>query len=244
MDVALIEKARRGDSAARSRLLSDFDGMIRSVARYYYNTSGFWSLEDLLQAGRVGFLEALNRFDPAVSPAFVPFAREGVRIAIRDFITGTMRFIRIPKCAQESAKKLTEAKKHIEEESGEAPSHEELMEATGFSERRLRNAERTWLLSVTMSLDYEYDEGSEFSQFAVSSDDISDCVVDNLMTERLSALMDTLTWDDRFIVNSFYGSFGVPKLKISEIAERLSISVTAVRKRVRRIENSLYRMIS
>ena len=53
-----------------------------------------------------------------------------------------------------------------------------------------------------------------------------------------------LSPEDSSIINSYYGTFGWKKQKASDIAMRLSITPSALRKRVRRIERELHEAIS
>ena len=246
MDMDLVRRAQEGECRAREKLWLSFDGMIRSVARNYAaKLDGTESFDDLLQVGRVGFLEAADRFDSSIAPAFIPYVKEGVRMAIREYLSSSLRLIRIPRSAISQVKVLSEAYKGLSEEGISSPGEEELMAATGFSARMLRNAERNRALQMPRSLDYAYDEeGYSLSSSIASDSSVEEDAESDILIGRLSESISRLSRDDRFIINSLYGSFGSKKLKAAEIAARLSLSETAVRRRARLIEGSLYRMIS
>ncbi|GAB6875982.1 sigma-70 family RNA polymerase sigma factor [Thermaerobacter litoralis] len=72
MDQSLWERARRGDAAAREQLVALHLPLVRHVARRF---AGFGhDLEDLVQAGTVGLLQAIDGFDPARGYQFSTYA--------------------------------------------------------------------------------------------------------------------------------------------------------------------------
>ena len=134
MNRAVLTSAKSGNPKDRERLLLDFDGLIRSIAKSYASRiEGAESLEDLIQVGRIGFLDALDRFDENIAPAFIPYAKEGVRMAIRDHLNKAMRLIRLPKSAIENVKVLSEAYSELQEEGEAMPQREKVLEKTGMS---------------------------------------------------------------------------------------------------------------
>lgn len=245
MNRAVLTSAKSGNPKDRERLLLDFDGLIRSIAKSYASRiEGAESLEDLIQVGRIGFLDALDRFDENIAPAFIPYAKEGVRMAIRDHLNKAMRLIRLPKSAIENVKVLSEAYSELQEEGEAMPQREKVLEKTGFTERKLKNAERNWKLQMPMSLDYQYGDDNTLSDLIDSGVSEEERADTEMLIDKLHSSLSSLSIDDRFLINSLYGSFGAKKLKPSDIAAKLSISVGAVRNRQRRIECSLYRAIS
>ena len=245
MNRAVLTSAKSGNPKDRERLLLDFDGLIRSIAKSYASRiEGAESLEDLIQVGRIGFLDALDRFDENIAPAFIPYAKEGVRMAIRDHLNKAMRLIRLPKSAIESVKVLSAAYSELQEEGEDMPQRGKVLEKTGFTERKLKNAERNWKLQMPMSLDYQYGDDNTLSDLIDSGVSEEERADTEMLIDKLHSSLSSLSIDDRFLINSLYGSFGAKKLKPSDIAAKLSISVGAVRNRQRRIECSLYRAIS
>lgn len=69
MDELLI-LAKNGDEAAIEQLVSDYKGMIRSLANRFYLVGG--DKDDLLQEGMLGFIYAINKYDEdkGAFPAF------------------------------------------------------------------------------------------------------------------------------------------------------------------------------
>ena len=58
----LIEKAHNGDSAAIERLMTQYKGRVKKLARAYFLVGG--DTDDLIQEGMIGLYKALRDFDP------------------------------------------------------------------------------------------------------------------------------------------------------------------------------------
>ena len=64
-DLDVIRRAKAGDHAAQTALLKQHAGAIYRMAFRYVKTSPWADVEDLAQAGRLGFLRAVELFDEA-----------------------------------------------------------------------------------------------------------------------------------------------------------------------------------
>src|SRR3954452_13056653 len=67
-----ILAARRGDAAAQARVLSQYEPMMRLIARRLYLPGG--ERDDLAQEARMGLVDAMRRWDPARGVPFSNFA--------------------------------------------------------------------------------------------------------------------------------------------------------------------------
>src|ERR671937_144798 len=81
----LVLAARRGDGGARQRVVTANLGLVRAVAARYRDIG--LPLDDLMQEGALGLLDAIDRYDPRKNREFETFARFRIRRAIRDALT-------------------------------------------------------------------------------------------------------------------------------------------------------------
>lgn len=239
----LVKKAKNGDKKALCSLLKDFEPMIENAARKYEDALSFrGDFDDLLQIGREGFIRAVESYDQGKSPAFIPYAREGVKIAIRDYLSKDTRLVRLPKSAVEKTRKLSDAYAYFRKCGNSEPTAEEIMLRTGFSPLVLRNTEKAATAENMISIDSAHSDGKPFS--IPSSTGTEEEAVEDMMLKSLSEKIDNLSGIERFIIKSLYGAFGAEKLRTSEIAERLSLSETSIRRKALVIENKLCMMFS
>jgi DNA-directed RNA polymerase specialized sigma subunit len=84
----LIQKARRGDQAAKGRLVIAFDRLVRKLAGSFRKDDRIPG-DDIIAAGRMGLIEAINRFDLEGPWRLSTYARHYIvsrmRLAVRDW---------------------------------------------------------------------------------------------------------------------------------------------------------------
>jgi RNA polymerase sigma-B factor len=72
-DAWLREYAASRDPALRERIILAYLSLADRIAARYRHSRGTTS-DDLTQTARAGLIAAVDRYDPAKGPAFVPFA--------------------------------------------------------------------------------------------------------------------------------------------------------------------------
>src|SRR5919206_2466360 len=85
MNNALWQAHAAGDPAAREQLLSEHLGLVHHVARQMSRTLAVKAdFDELVSAGTIGLMSALDSFDPSRGLAFSTFAAPRIRGAILD----------------------------------------------------------------------------------------------------------------------------------------------------------------
>lgn len=128
---ALVSAAQRGDVAARDRLVASRLGLVRAVAEHYRHMG--LALDDLVQEGSLGLLEAIERYDPGRGIDFDAYARFRIRRSIRNALTEQGRLIRLPKHVVERQRLVARTRDAWLASCGRSPTVEELASATGLS---------------------------------------------------------------------------------------------------------------
>lgn len=127
----LAEKVSQGDGAARDKLISHNARFVVSVAKKYR-----WSevpLADLIQAGNMGLIIAVDKFDLSRGYKFITFAVSWIRQQILLCIAQQRSTIRIPIGARSLLNKIEEYRNCFLEEFGRLPSDEEIAKAVNTS---------------------------------------------------------------------------------------------------------------
>lgn len=93
--MALVHRLRDGDPAAREELILATMGLARSISRFYAKRYPRVSREDLEQAGYLGIVEAVNRFDPNRGTHFTTVAWWWVWLRVREEVDKS-NLIRVP----------------------------------------------------------------------------------------------------------------------------------------------------
>ncbi len=126
----LIQAAKAGDKAACGRLVEENTGLIWSVVRRYIHRGV--DSEDLYQLGCLGFLKAVQGFDPGYGTQFSTYAVPKIAGEIRRFLRDD-GMVKVGRGMKEQALVIYRARNALTERLGREPVLSELAEATGFT---------------------------------------------------------------------------------------------------------------
>ncbi|MGX8699129.1 MAG: SigB/SigF/SigG family RNA polymerase sigma factor [bacterium] len=124
-----IRAAQKGDREAMSALLEENSGLIWSVVRRYYGRGV--EPEDLYQLGAIGFLKAVQGFEPAFGTQFSTYAVPKIAGEIRRFLRDDGP-VKVSRSIKEKALLLREAERSLTQSLGREPTIGELSEKTGL----------------------------------------------------------------------------------------------------------------
>jgi len=134
----LILAAQSGDKEAAQQMIEENSGLIWSVARRFFGRGA--DAEDLYQLGCVGFLKALEGFDPQFGTQFSTYAVPKIAGEIHRFLRddGT---VKVSRAVKSRAYVISTAKARLSQQLGREPALSELAEETGLSAEEIASAE-------------------------------------------------------------------------------------------------------
>lgn len=98
-DERLARSAHKGDAVARETLIVRHRHLVPRIARSF-QAAGF-PFEDLLQAGTIGLILAVDRFDPERGVQFATYARALIRGELQHLLRDHGWAVRVPRPVQE-----------------------------------------------------------------------------------------------------------------------------------------------
>ena len=134
----LLELARRGDREAAQRALEENSGLIWAVVKRYYGRGV--EPEDLYQLGCLGFLKAVQGFDPAYGTQFSTYAVPKIAGEIRRYLRDNGA-LKVSRGLREQSMAVYGAREQLRLRLGREPVLSELSEATGLSSEEIAVAE-------------------------------------------------------------------------------------------------------
>ena len=135
---ALLEAARGGDSAACEQVLLENNGLIWSVVRRYYGRGV--EPDDLYQLGCLGFLKAVQGFDPEFGTQFSTYAVPKIAGEIRRFLRDDGP-VKVSRGLKERGTAVRTARGRLSSQLGREPTLSELAEETGMTPEDIASAE-------------------------------------------------------------------------------------------------------
>ena len=134
----LLEAARQGDSRACEQVLQENNGLIWSVVRRYYGRGV--EPDDLYQLGCLGFLKAVQGFDPAFGTQFSTYAVPKIAGEIRRFLRDDGP-VKVSRGLKERGSAIKNARGRLCTQLGREPTLSELAGETGLSPEDIAAAE-------------------------------------------------------------------------------------------------------
>jgi RNA polymerase primary sigma factor len=236
----LIEKAeKREDKAtvtkAKKKLVSANLRLVVSIAKKFSNCG--MPLLDLIQAGNIGLMKAVDGFDYKLGFKFSTYASKWIQAAITRTISNQVRTIRIPVNVIPDLKKVDRANRNLKRKLGRKPTNGEVAENSGVGVEKVQSMAR--IPQHAISLDYPIDGDNGDCTLSevlgdTNSPSTTDIVNKSFFRDELEVVMsEALDPREQEVLRLRYGLEDGSEHTQSEIAEYLNLS----RQRVSQIEN-------
>lgn len=133
-----IRRAQSGDREALDILVEENSGLVWSVARRFQGRGT--EMEDLYQLGCLGFLKAVEGFDPAFGTQFSTYAVPKIAGEIRRFLRDDGA-VKVSRGLKEQSAAIKSARHNLMAALGREPTVGEISRQTGFSPEEIAMAE-------------------------------------------------------------------------------------------------------
>lgn len=209
-----------------------YAGTVERIARRF---AGIEPMEDLVQVGYIGLLNALSKFDPGASVKFGTYATHLIAGEIKHYLRDRTQTIRQPAWLQELRQKVQKTASQLQAELGRPPTSEEIAHRCGVTPDAVHDAYATQELVRVASLDSsgpENEEGEGDRMEALESDAPHVSVEDRVvLLDAVVGLRDL----EKDVVTLFH----FESLNQAEISARLSISCNYVSHILRQAHSKL-----
>jgi RNA polymerase sigma-B factor len=200
----------------RAELAAGYAPLVHNIAGRYRNRGE--PVEDLVQVGTIGLLNALDRYDPAAGTELIAFAIPTITGEIRRHFRDRTWAMRVPRRLKELQIPLARAQEELVRRLGRAPRVSELATALEVDREVVIEALHAADSYNTRSLDHALSEDGNSVGDLIGDPDPAIAMVD--VHESLRPAIAALSERDRTILlMRFYGNHTQ-----SEIAIRLGIS--------------------
>jgi RNA polymerase sigma factor FliA len=151
MPSSLARRATSSDATARDALLREHLGLVYHVAQQLARAgANDIELHDLVSAGTLGLIDALEHFDMSRGVAFSTFAAPRIRGAMLDELR---QIDRVPRSVRRKTRQMDGALASLAGLLGREPGHAELAEGLGIDLETLWRWQRERESTQVMSID-------------------------------------------------------------------------------------------
>lgn len=222
----VIEYHRTGDPEIRERIVEQFPHLVESIARRFVNTGE--PLEDLIQEGYLGLLNAIDLYNPDKGTKFSTYATHFIIGQIKHYLRDRGKIIKVPAWIQELQQKLARVADSLSQQLGRQPTSAEIGEVMSMDEKQVEYLLSTSeLFKVTSLESSESEEEEHFPGADLEKLEHPDSMTMQIATEErvvLEHAMERLKEIERKVLYAFF----YEELSQTEIAQQLGISCNYV----------------
>jgi RNA polymerase sigma-B factor len=230
-DPRASDQARR---SARTALVTRALPLVTRRARRFVNRGEF--LEDLVQEGAVGLIQAVDRYEPSRGIPFASYAVPMVDGAIRRYFRDRARAVRVPRRLQSLAGQVRDTQDSLHQELGRRPSTADVADALGRSRAEVTegllaiNAGTALSLDAVATEDGGLEDGVSASRLSSVLGEEDRGYADVVARQAVRELLNDLSPLHREVIRMVY--FG--GLTQAEVGARIGVSQMQVSRLLRR----------
>lgn len=229
MDKAWERFKRYGDPQARNQIIERYAYLVKITAgRVVTSLPPTLDREDLVSAGIMGLIKAVDQFDPSRQVKFETYAIALIRGAILELLRSEDW---VPRSVRDRVKHLERTYYALESRLGRSPTEEEITEELGITleeyHQLLCDAGRTNLISLDDLILGTQDAGEKLHVADVLSDATADPIAEVEQREihrLLAEAIDRLPDRERLVIALYY----YEGLTFREIGRVLGVSESRV----------------
>jgi len=227
----LAQQVRRGDRAAKEKMIRANLRLVVAVARRYRSMG--LPLADLIGEGNLGLIKAVDRFRYEKGFRFSTYASKWIRQAITKALATDSRTVRLPANVIDIMRKARNTEQDLIQNPASGPMESEICRRVGITALRYAEIANA---SSTVSLDSPCSPDSDVSlhellndQTVVPPDEDAFSRIDSI---QLEALLGNLSSRERQILAYRFGLDGGSLRSLAETGKMVGIT----RERIRQIE--------
>lgn len=224
---------------ARDHLIKANIRLVVNIAKKYRRYSS--SFLDLIQAGNVGLIRAVDKFDYTKGNRFSTYATWWIRRSVLRHLNEKERTIRLPNYLSTKIRKIHQVRKDLTAELTRTPTTDEIGQVLDMSGNEVQS-----LLDFSqhaISLDEPVgDDGDTYLQNYIENKNAPNPFAEvnhNFLTDDVLDALDVLTEREAQILTLRYGLGGARQHTLKELGELFGIT----RERIRQIQKSALRKL-
>src|SRR6267142_4072835 len=232
-EVELAGKIKKGDGAARERMINANLRLVVTIARDYANFG--LPLLDLISEGNIGLTKAVERFDPAKGAKLSTYAMWWIKQSIKRALANQSKTIRLPVHLVDKVAKVRRVSLQMSDELGREPTDDELGEEIGIPSEKVARLRSVGIRPASLDAPIGDDEATRFGQ-SVGDENAEtpfEWLSDKNLRSEVNGLLEVLDKRELKIISQRFGLDGGKPKTLEDVGRDFGIT----RERIRQLQN-------
>jgi RNA polymerase primary sigma factor len=232
-EIDLAGKIKKGEGAARDRMINANLRLVVTIAREYMNLG--LPLLDLISEGNIGLTRAVERFDPAKGAKLSTYAMWWIKQSIKRALDNQSKTIRLPAHLVVKVAKVRRISFQMSSDLGREPSDDELGEELGIEGDQVARLKSLGIRPASLESSVDED-GTELGELIGDEEAPTpfELLRDKDLLDKMDGLLDVLNKREKKIIAERFGLDGEEPRILEEIGKSLGIT----RERIRQLQNN------
>src|SRR6476469_2810416 len=232
-EIELAGKIKKGDAAARERMINANLRLVVTIARDYANLG--LPLLDLISEGNIGLTKAVERFDPTKGAKLSTYAMWWIKQSIKRALANQSKTIRVPVHLVDKVAKVRRVSLQMSDELGREPTDEELGEEIGIAAGKVSQLKTVSIRPASLDAPISDDDSTEFGEIVGDEEAMTpfELLRDKNLRNEVGGLLEVLDDRERKIIFSRFGLDGGKPKTLEEGGTKCGVT----RERIRQLQN-------
>ena len=232
-EVELAGKIKKGDAAARERMINANLRLVVTIARDYANLG--LPLLDLISEGNIGLTKAVERFDPTKGAKLSTYAMWWIKQSIKRALANQSKTIRVPVHLADKLAKMRRVSLQMSDELGREPTDEELGEEIGIDSDKITRLRTVGIRPASLNAPITDDDSTEFAE-VIGDDEAQtpfELLRDKNLRSEMDGLIEVLDAREKKIISHRFGLDGGKPKTLEDVGRDFGVT----RERIRQLQN-------
>src|SRR5712691_8393988 len=232
-EIELAKKIKKGDTAARERMINANLRLVVTIARDYANLG--LPLLDLISEGNIGLTKAVERFNPTKGAKLSTYAMWWIKQSIKRALANQSKTIRVPVHLADKLAKMRRVSLQMSDELGREPTDEEIGEEIGIASEKVARLKSVGIRPASLDAPIGDNDLSEFGESVADEQAQTpfESLRDKNLLHEMDGLLDVLDKREKRIISQRFGLNGGKPKTLEDVGKDFGVT----RERIRQLQN-------
>ena len=232
-EIELAAKIKKGDAAARERMINSNLRLVVTIAHDYANLG--LPLLDLISEGNIGLTKAVERFEPGKGAKLSTYAMWWIKQSIKRALANQSKTIRLPVHLVDKVAKVRRVSLQMSDELGREPTDDELGEEIGIPSDKVARLKSVGIRPASLDAPIGDDDSTKFGEMIGDEDAQTpfELLRDKNLRGEVDGLIEVLDAREKKIISQRFGLDGGQPKTLEDVSKDFGVT----RERIRQLQN-------